>query len=115
MLSHILMDDSGEAARVFVAERGELELRRSEARILADEITAWATGEGAGRSLRDFVLERWNVTGDNQYRGYVSQLISKEDRPDSTDFIKVIKDCLDRLGQARSPAGSRRGSVHTGE
>jgi DNA primase len=115
MLSHILMDDSGEAARVFVAERGDLELRRSEARILADEVTAWAAGEGAGRSLRDFVLERWNVTGDNQYRGYVSQLISKEDRPDSTDFIKVIKDCLDRLGQAHSPAGSRRGSVHTGE
>jgi DNA primase len=115
MLSHILMDDSGEAARVFMAERGDLELRRPEARILAEEIFAWAADQGCGRSLRDFVLDRWNAAGDSGYRGFVSQLISKEDRPDSTDFIKVIKDCLDRLGQAPRPTGSRLGSVHTGE
>jgi DNA primase len=114
MLSHILMDDSGEAARVFLAERGDLELRRPEARILAEEIAAWAAEE-QGRSLRSFVLERWNVSGDKGYRGYVSQLISKEDRPESTDFIKVIKDCLERLGRVTWPAVSGRGSVHTGE
>jgi DNA primase len=115
MLSHILMDDSGEAARVFMADRGGLELRRPEARILADEVSAWVTEGGAGRSLRDFVLDRWNSAGDKGYRGYVSQLISKEDRPESTDFIKVIKDCLDRLGQDSRSAATLRGSVHTGE
>ena len=115
MLSHILMDDSGEAARVFLAERGELEFSRPEARILADEISAWKADGGAGHSPREFVLDRWNSTGDSAYRGYISQLISKEDRPESTDFIKVIKDCLGRLGQDSRLAGVRHGSVHTGE
>jgi DNA primase len=115
MLSHILMDDSGEAARVFMADSGGLELRRPEARILADEISAWVTEGGTGRSLRDFVLDRWNSAGDKGYRGYVSQLISKEDRPESTDYIKVIKDCLARLGQEARSSGTPRGSVHTGE
>jgi len=115
MLSHILMDDSGGAARVFLAERGELELSKPEARVLADQISAWAADHSAGRSVRDFVLDRWNSAGDSGYRGYVSQLISKEDRPESTDFIKVIKDCLGRLGQDSRPTGTRRGSVHTGE
>ena len=111
MLSHVLMDDSGEAARVFLAERGELELSRTEAWTLVDEISAWAAESGAGRSPRDFVQDRWNSVADRGYRDYVSQLTSKEDRPDSTDFIKVIKDCLGTLRQA----GARRGSVHTGE
>ncbi len=115
MLSHILMDDSGEAARVFLADCGGLELRRPEARILAEEIAAWRTEGGAGRPLRDFVLDRWNSVGDKGYRGYVSQLISKEDRPESTDFIKVIKDCLERLRQEARSSGTPRGSVHTGE
>jgi DNA primase len=111
ILSHILMDDSGEAARVFLAERGDLELSRSEARTLVDEISAWAAEAGTGRSPRDFVEDRWNSLGDRAYRDYVSQLISKEDRPDSTDFITVIKECLGRLRQAEA----RRGSVQTGE
>ena len=114
MLSHILTDDSGEAARVFLAERGALELTRPEARILAEEIAAWGA-EGAGRPVKDFVLERWNAAGDKAYRGFVSQLISKEDRPESTDFIKVIRDCLGRLGQDPAARGIPRGSVHTGE
>jgi len=115
MLSHILMDDSGEAARVFLAERGELEFSRPEARILVDEISAWKAEGSAGHTPRGFVLDRWNSTGDSAYRGYISQLISKEDRPESTDFIKVIKDCLGRLGQDSIPTVIRRGSVHTGE
>ena len=115
MLSHILMDDSGEAARVFLAERGDLELSRSEARTLVDEISTWAVEGGTGRSPRDFIEDRWNSLGDRAYRDYVSQLISKEDRPDGTDFIKVIKDCLGRLGHDSRPAEVRRGSVHTGE
>ncbi len=115
MLSHILMDDSGEAARVFLADRGGLELSRPEARILAEEISAWGAADLAGGSPRDFVLDRWNAAGDSGYRGYVSQLINKEDRPESTDFIKVIKDCLGRLAQDGRLTGAPRGSVHTGE
>ena len=115
MLSHILMDDSGEAARVFLAERGDLGLNRPEARFLVDELSAWAAEPHAGGSPRDFVLDRWNSTGDKVYRDFVSQLINKEDRPDSTDFIKVIRDCLGTLRRNLKQAEARRGSVHTGE
>ncbi|MEN8005579.1 MAG: DNA primase [Candidatus Krumholzibacteriota bacterium] len=115
MLSHILMDDSGEAARVFLAERGDLELSRPEARFLVDELSAWGADRNAGRSPRDFVLDRWNSSGDKVYRDFVSQLINKEDRPDSTDFIKVIRDCLGTLRRNLKLAEARRGSVHTGE
>ena len=96
MLSHILMDDSGQAARIFVAERGDLKLEHPAASILASELEAWQS-QGAGSSPREFVVERWNTTGDGTYRGFVSQLISKEDHPVSTDSIRVVQDCLGRL------------------
>ncbi len=96
MLSHILMDDSGAAARIFLNERGDLSLRKPEVRILADELAAWQQ-QNAGTSPREFVVERWNTAGDGVYRGFVSQLISKEDHPQSTDFIRVVRDCLGRL------------------
>ena len=115
LLSHILMDDSGEAARVFLAERGELELSLPEARHLVDELSAWAEDRSSSRTPRDFVLDRWNSSGDKAYRNFVSQLINKEDRPDSTDFIKVIKECLGTLRRNVKLAEARRGSVHTGE
>jgi hypothetical protein len=115
MLSHILMDDSGEAARVFLVARGDLEFSRPEAAILVAELAAWAADQSAGRSPRDFVLDRWNSSGDGGYRGFVSQLISKEDRPESTDFSKVTRDCLGRLRRNVKRAEVRRGSVHTGE
>jgi DNA primase len=105
MLSHILMDDSGEAARVFLSERGDLPMKSDAARLLGEELAAWA-GEGRpGVSPREFVIERWNLVGGGEYRGYVSRLISKEDRPQGTDFVKVVKDCLGRLGLDARPAG----------
>ncbi len=93
MFSHILMDDSGQAARIFLTERGDLTLRRPEAALLAAELAAWQRHEG-GLSPREFVVDRWNTAGDGIYRGFVSQLISKEDHPESTDFIRVVRDCL---------------------
>jgi len=96
MFSHILMDDSGQAARIFLTEQGDLTLHRSEARVLAAELAAWQT-EGVGTAPREFVVGRWNITGDGVYRGFISQLISKEDHPQSTDFIRVVRDCLGRL------------------
>ncbi len=96
MFSHILMDDSGQAARIFLAERGDLVLRREETRVLAAELADWAAGQ-SGLEPREFVVGRWNTAGDGAYRGFVSQLISKEDHPQSTDFTRVVRDCLGRL------------------
>ena len=106
MFSHILMDDSGEAARVFLTEKGDLELRHPAAVTLGGELETWSAEAEAGRSPREFVLERWNLVGDGAYRSLVSQLINKEDFPDRTDFAKVVRDCLDRLRQGRAAAGT---------
>jgi DNA primase len=96
MLSHILMDDSGQAARNFLTERGDLALTTAEAVTLAAELAVWRE-QGTGATPRGFVVERWNTAGDGRYRGFVSHLISKEDHPDSTDFTRVVRDCLGRL------------------
>ncbi len=96
MFSHILMDDSGEAARIFLTERGDLDLHRPEVGVLADELVVWQE-QGGVVSPREFAVDRWNIAGDGVYRGFVSQLISKEDRPQSTEFARVVRDCLDKL------------------
>lgn len=101
LMGTILLDDAGEGARIFLAGRGELPLRQPEARLLALELEAWAARHKDGSRItpREFVLERWNTTGDGEYRGYVSRLLAKEDGPHDTDITRVIKDCLDRLQQ----------------
>ena len=106
MFSHILMDDSGEAARVYLAERGDLAIADPAARTLDGELEVWAAEAAPGRSPREFVQERWNQVGDETYRPLVSQLINKEDFPDRTEFAKVVRDCLDRLRQGRAAAGT---------
>ncbi|MBE0565365.1 MAG: hypothetical protein IH621_05360, partial [Krumholzibacteria bacterium] len=99
LLETALLDDAGEGARIFLAERGDLPLRQTEARLLACELEAWATRQLDGSRItpREFVLERWNTAGDGAYRAYVSRLLAKEDRPHDTDIGRVIKDCLERL------------------
>jgi hypothetical protein len=105
MLSHILWDESGDAARAFLAGRGDLNLVLDGAEILAGELGEWAAAvkEGPRVSPREFILERWNTAGDSAYRAFVSQLLDRKDHPDKTDFPQVIKDCLGRLKQGRNP------------
>jgi DNA primase len=105
MLSHILWDDSGDAARAFLAGRGDLILVLDGAETLAGELGEWAAAvkKGPRVSPRDFVLDRWNTAGDSAYRAFVSQLLDRKDHPDKTDFTQVIKDCLGRLKQGHRP------------
>ncbi len=108
LMETILGDDTGEGARVFLAARDDLPLRQTEARLLAEELEAWAARHEDGSRItpREFVLERWNTTGDGGYRGYVSRLLAREERPTETDIDRVIKDCLERL---RRDLRSRQG------
>lgn len=105
MLSHILWDDSGDAARAFLAGRDDLILVLDGAETLAGELGEWAAAvqQGPRVSPRDFVLERWNTAGDAAYRAFVSQLLDRKDHPQQTDFAKVIMDCLGRLKQGHRP------------
>ncbi len=99
MFAHILMDATGTAARVFLAERSELELESPQARVLGDEIAAWEQAhlEGGPESPKDFVLQRWNSVGDREYRSFISRLVDLEPRPAGTDYRRITRDCLQRL------------------
>ena len=105
MLAHVLKDESGQAARTFLAERADLKLRTATAGELAAELEAWAaTGDSGPRvPPKEFVLGRWNTVGGSEYRGFVSRLLEKEENPDQTDFVKVIRDCLGRLRRSQGP------------
>ena len=103
MLAHVLKDDSGQAAHVFLAERNGLALQTAGAGELVAELKVWAETGNSGARVppSEFIVERWNTAGGSEYRGFVSQLLEKEENPDQTDFVKVIRDCLTRL--RRSP------------
>jgi DNA primase len=105
MLSHILWDGSGEAARAFLDGRDDLILVLAGAETLAGELGEWAAAVAKGPRVppRDFILGRWNEVGDRAYRSLVSRLLDREDHPAQTDFKKVISDCLDRLKQGHRP------------
>jgi DNA primase len=105
MLSHLLWDDSGTAARTFLDCRDDLILVLDGAETLAGELGEWAaeSRKGPGVPPREFILARWNTVGDSGYRAFVSRLLEREDRPQTTDFAQVIKDCLGRLKQGHRP------------
>lgn len=103
MLAHALRDDTGAAAREVVAA-GELPGLDPAAATLADELRSWAQA-GAGTVAREWILSRWNSVGDAGYRGYVSRLLDREDIPASTDCLRVVNDCLKRLGRDARSAG----------
>ncbi len=103
LFAHVLMDPSGRAAEVFAARRQEIDLASPAARTLSAEIEAWLAerSAGGGESLRDFVLGRWNLVGDDAYRAFISRLLDEPARPAGTDFARIATDCLARLQQNR--------------
>jgi len=104
MYAHALRDETGASARA-VADAGELPGLDPAAATLAAEITAWALQPAGGPDVREWVLSRWNGVGDPGYRGYVSRLLDREDIPADTDHIRVVTDCLARLGRDARATG----------
>ena len=104
MLAHSLRDETGAAARELAAA-GELPGLDPAAATLAAEIGLWAAVPAGGPGVREWVLSRWNGVGDAAYRGYVTRLLDREDIPAHTDHVRVVTDCLVRLGHDSRAAG----------
>ncbi|MBM4131057.1 DNA primase [bacterium] len=104
MLAHALRDETGAAARELAAA-GELPGLEPAAATLAAEIRTWSASPGATPGVREWVLSRWNGVGDAAYRGYVTRLLDREDIPARTDHVRVVTDCLARLGHDTRTAG----------
>ncbi len=104
LLAHALRDESGTAARE-VADAGELPGLEPAAATLVAEIRVWALQPAGAPGVREWVLARWNGVGDSGYRGYVSRLLDREDIPAHTDHVRVVTDCLARLGRDARATG----------
>jgi hypothetical protein len=104
MLAHALRDETGAAARE-VAAAGDLPGLEPEAATLAAEIRAWALGPASTADVREWVLSRWNGVGDAGYRGYVSRQLDRDDIPAHTDHVRVVTECLERLGRDARASG----------
>lgn len=104
MLAHALRDESGAAARELAAA-GELPGLEPAAATLAADIRAWAAVPAGAPGVREWVLSRWNGVGDAGYRGFVTRLLDREDIPAHTDHVRVVTDCLARLGQDTRASG----------
>lgn len=100
---HVLRDDTGDAARTFLAGHGDLEFAEETSRLLAGEVEAWAEATAGGERIlpREFVEGRWNLQGDAGYRNFVSRLLNEEDCPTHTDFVQVVNDLIRRLAAHR--------------
>jgi hypothetical protein len=103
MFAHVLRDETGLAARVFLDERGDLPLSCSRAEQLARHLEQWRARHGEERTLppADFVQQRWHEVEGGDYRNYVSDLLLKEEVPHRTDFAKAIRESLQRLRQGQ--------------
>jgi len=104
MFAHALRDESGVAARE-VADAGELPGLEPAAATLAAEFRAWALQPAGTPDVREWVMARWNGVGDSGYRGYVSRLLDREDIPVHGDHVRVVTDCLARLGRDARATG----------
>jgi DNA primase len=104
MYAHALRDETGASARA-VADAGDIPGLDPAAATLAAEVRAWALQPAGGPDVREWVLSRWNGVGDPGYRGYVSRLLDREDIPADTDHIRVVTDCLARLGRDARATG----------
>ncbi len=104
LLAHVLRDATGRAARTLLAEDGEECCGTPQARDLCRALTRWAAEAGDVPPGR-WVQDHWHQA-DGSYRNYVSDLLTREDVPEQTDFVKVVRDALARLRQSRGRAGA---------
>ncbi len=102
LFTHVLMDPTGRAAEVLQGSGAGVEFGADASRILAQEIEEWLGIRSGGdmMPLKDFLLGRWNLSGGQDYRSFVSRLIDQPERPPGTDFVRITKDCLERLRQS---------------
>jgi len=99
LLSHVVGDDSGAAARLLIDEGSDLDdWSIAAAATLVAELVDWRK-TGGEQSPRLFVAARWHVqTAD--YRAFVTDLLERE-IPEGGETERTVRDEMQRLRQAR--------------
>ena len=102
LLAHVLRDETGQAAMLMLDEGAEEVFSTPETVALQQELAGWREQRAAGEvtSPARYVQDRWHAQTES-YRRFVSDLLTEEVVPAQTDFARVVRDCLQRLQEAR--------------
>lgn len=99
LFTYALRDRSGRAARALLAAGEGLAFQTPAASVLAAELAVWSR-ESGGLAPIDFVQQRWHGQ-DASYRGWVTDLLERQDIPEEGDFERAVRDSVERLRPAR--------------
>lgn len=98
LLAHVLRDRTGQAARLLLAEVGDLPWSHPAGQRLLRELQDWAE-QGAGQDPATHVQAHWHAH-DAAYRAYVIDLLD-QDIPEGGETERAVRECLERLRLAR--------------
>jgi DNA primase len=101
LFAYALRDPSGRAARALVEAGEGLVLQTPAAVVLAAELAAWSQEKSGATAPLDFVQQRWHGM-EASYRGWVTDLLERQDIPEEGDFERAVRDCVERLRPART-------------
>ncbi len=98
MLTHALADVGGHAAEEMLTLLSEREMRDATRMTLKSELAAWlaARHDGEVAPPTDFVQSRWH-DHDDDYRRFVTDLLTELEGDDSVDHLQIVRDCHHRL------------------
>lgn len=94
LLAHVLLDDTGNAAKLLMELGTDLNWSDSNAAALAAELSAWPEGSD-GDSPRTFIERRWHER-DSSYRAYVTDLLER-DIPPRGETERAVRESVQRL------------------
>lgn len=98
LLAQVLADASGAAARQLLAAADGIAWTRPQARLLIDELRAWAEAGGADTPIR-FIEARWHAQ-DASFRAFVTDLL-EHDIPGGGDTERAVREAIERLRLAQ--------------
>lgn len=109
VLAHVLRDDTGRAAALYLQLRGERACAGPLAERLRRDLAAWEQdrADGGEQSPAAFVQSVWH-DGPDEYRAYVTGLLASELVPERGDFLKAVRDGHERLERDEELEGRRR-------
>ena len=94
LLSHVLRDESGAAARLLADEGADLDWSTGEAATLVAELVVWCE-TAPDRAPGDFIAQRWHAQ-EASFRSFVTDLLERE-IPAAGETERAVREAMQRL------------------
>lgn len=98
LLAYVLRDRTGQAARLMLAEVGDLPWSHPAGQRLLQELQNWSE-DGSGHDPATHVQGNWGDE-DEAYRDYVQDLLD-QDIPEGGETERAVRECIERMRLAR--------------